>query len=154
MAKEGRYSREKIERSLGLADRYLEEGGKGVRALRALRVALNHARYYEGPDRDAYLGRIEKAAMILEQDRTLDEYQYEDAQGIEEHAVNLRERESNIEGLLPAIVGGVGLIAGLFFLSPNITGNVVGNLTQNNSNWIGVIALVMGILGFYVWRRK
>ncbi len=153
MGKEGKYNRESIERSLNLADKYIEEG-KALRASRALTVALNHARGYEGPDRNAYLERIEQHALTLEEDRTLEDHEYEHVQGIEEHAVNLRERPSKIEGLLPAVVGGVGLIIGLFFLSPNISGNVVGSLTQNTSNWVGVVALVVGILGFFVWRRK
>ncbi len=58
-------------------------------------------------------------------------------------------------GLVGATTSIIGLSAGIFFLSSNITGNVIGNLTQTSSNIIGVILFVVGIVGaFFYFRRR
>lgn len=48
----------------------------------------------------------------------------------------------------------VSFIISLFFLSPNLTGNVVGNLSQASYNWIGGILFVIGLVGVYFKVRK
>jgi hypothetical protein len=40
-------------------------------------------------------------------------------------------------------------IVGLFFFSPNITGNVISNLSFNTTNIIGIVLLVLGSLGVF-----
>ena len=52
---------------------------------------------------------------------------------------------------VPAVLG---FIFGIFFLSPNITGNVIGNLNQTSSNFIGVGLLFIGILAGFFWFNK
>lgn len=52
-----------------------------------------------------------------------------------------------------AAVSAVFLVLGLFFLSPNITGNVIGN--QTGPNIIGVVLIILGlIIGFFSVRKK
>lgn len=47
------------------------------------------------------------------------------------------------------------LAAGLFLLSPNITGNAIGNLPVGGSNFVGIVSIILGIvLGVLVLRRK
>ncbi|MEK6935649.1 MAG: DUF308 domain-containing protein [Nanoarchaeota archaeon] len=48
----------------------------------------------------------------------------------------------------------VGLIGGIFFLSPNLTGNVIGNMTNSTSNIIGAILFAVGIAGAFFYFRK
>jgi len=48
------------------------------------------------------------------------------------------------------IIASAFLLAGLFFLSSNLTGNVVGNLSKGNSNWIGGILFLLGIVGVFM----
>ena len=51
--------------------------------------------------------------------------------------------------------GILGVIVGLLFLSSNITGNVIGNLTNSTSSVIGVILLCVGLVtGFFYFRDK
>ncbi len=52
------------------------------------------------------------------------------------------------------ILAGASIIVALFFLSPNITGNVVGNLVKSDSNIIGTILFVLGIIGLFISFRK
>ena len=55
-------------------------------------------------------------------------------------------------------IGGVfailGIATSIFFLSTNITGNVVGNLTQNSTNVVGALLLVIGLIAGYFWMKK
>ncbi len=46
-----------------------------------------------------------------------------------------------------------GILAGLFFLSPNFTGNVIGSLNQTSSNWLGAVLLVAGLVGGFFWLK-
>ena len=40
-------------------------------------------------------------------------------------------------------------VVGLFFLSPNITGNAIGGMDNSRTNLLGISFLVLGILGYY-----
>ena len=46
------------------------------------------------------------------------------------------------------------LLLGLFFLSPNLTGNVIANLTTKTSNIVGVGLFILGIVGSYFYFKK
>ena len=48
----------------------------------------------------------------------------------------------------------VGILGGIFFLSSNITGNVIGNMTNSTSNFLGSVLLVIGIIGGFFWLRS
>ena len=56
------------------------------------------------------------------------------------------------------IIFGIGgllaLLFGIFFLSPNLTGNSVGDLTQNSSSLIGGFLFVLGLVGVYFWKKN
>ncbi len=43
---------------------------------------------------------------------------------------------------------------GLFFLSSNITGNIIVNLSQNSTNFLGAVLFMAGIVGIYFCFRK
>lgn len=66
------------------------------------------------------------------------------------------KRTSNLETKAFAAASIIGIFGGLFFLSSNITGNVVGSLTNSTSNIVGAVLLVLGIIGsfFLVSRIK
>ncbi|MFH1503326.1 MAG: hypothetical protein ABIE36_01560 [Candidatus Diapherotrites archaeon] len=46
------------------------------------------------------------------------------------------------------------VLAGIFFLSPNLTGNVIGNMTRSSGNLIGGILFGLGIVGAFFTLRK
>lgn len=53
------------------------------------------------------------------------------------------------------IISFIGILVGIFFLSTNMTGNVVGGLNQVTLNWIGILLLVMGLAEvFFILRRN
>lgn len=63
-------------------------------------------------------------------------------------------KENKLEDKVTGIISLAGFGLSLIFLSLNITGNVVANLTQNSSNWIGGILFVVGIIAGFFWLRK
>ena len=48
----------------------------------------------------------------------------------------------------------LGILGGIIFLSSNITGNVVANITKTTSNWIGGILFAVGLTGLYIYFKK
>tara|TARA_Y100000310_G_C20640492_1_gene793627 strand:- start:811 stop:1407 length:597 start_codon:yes stop_codon:yes gene_type:complete len=94
-------------------------------------------------------GKPEKALKVLK-----DELEHDK----QVHNYGLRDtKEKNIsrlEGKVAAPMAIIGLIAGIFFISSNITGNVVGNLTNSTSNIIGAVLLVAGLVGSFFYFRK
>ncbi len=53
-----------------------------------------------------------------------------------------------------ALLASLGLFSGIFFLSNNITGNAISNLTQTNSNFIGIFLFCVGLVATFFLVRK
>ena len=53
--------------------------------------------------------------------------------------------------VFPIII--IGILGGLFFLSSNMTGKVVG-LSQNYSNGIGASLMIIGLIGTFFLMKK
>jgi LPXTG-motif cell wall-anchored protein len=52
------------------------------------------------------------------------------------------------------VIAVVGMAFGLYFLSPGVTGNVVGDLETHVSNIFGIAMLVIALIAGYFWVRK
>ncbi len=65
----------------------------------------------------------------------------------------IMKAKSGLEHKTLAVLMAAGILAGLFFLSPNFTGNIIGNLNQTSSNWLGVALLIAGLVGGFFWMR-
>lgn len=65
-----------------------------------------------------------------------------------------RKRESSSWDNESIIVLIIGLVGGLFFLSSNLTGNVIGNLNQTSSNWIGGFLFLIGLVGAFAYFKR
>ena len=63
-----------------------------------------------------------------------------------------RNKDGGLENL-SATTAIIGLIGGLFFLSSNFTGNVIG-LNQSTGNILGAVLLVGGLVGSLFWFRS
>jgi hypothetical protein len=61
--------------------------------------------------------------------------------------------KKSLEQRLSAIITIVGIGASLFFLSSNVTGNAIGNISRSSGSWIGIILFVIGLVGA-VWYFK
>jgi len=48
----------------------------------------------------------------------------------------------------------IGIVGGLFFLSSNITGNAIANVSQSSGNILGTVLLVVGLVAGFFWVKK
>ena len=62
--------------------------------------------------------------------------------------------EKGLQKKVVCVLTIVGLCTGLFFLSPNLTGNAIGDLTNSTSNWIGGVLFVFGLIGVFTFFKK
>jgi len=63
-----------------------------------------------------------------------------------------RKLERQLGFAIPAIIS---FVVALCFISFNLTGNAIGGVSQNNSNWISVILFVLGmIFSFFYFRNQ
>lgn len=68
--------------------------------------------------------------------------------------VEKREKDSGLEKKTSGTLAILGTLGGLFFLSSNLTGNIVGNMTNSTSNWIGGVLFIVGLVGALIYFRK
>ena len=60
----------------------------------------------------------------------------------------------NLTARLSSIIAIAGIFGGLFFFSNTLTGNVIANVTNSTSNFLGVGLLVIGLVSGFVWVKK
>lgn len=61
---------------------------------------------------------------------------------------------SDLTSRLSLVIAIAGVLSGLFFLSPNITGNAIANGSQSSGSWSGIILFLIGIAGLFFYFRK
>ena len=64
------------------------------------------------------------------------------------------EQSKGIESKVISILAIGSFIAGIFFLSTSITGNVIGNMANSTSNIIGAVLLVVGLVAGFFWLKS
>lgn len=61
--------------------------------------------------------------------------------------------EERLENKVLATASAISLGIGLFFLAPNLTGEVIANLSTQTSNYVGAILLTLGTVGFFTYSK-
>lgn len=74
--------------------------------------------------------------------------------GLEERTVGRTSLPVNAVARAAAIISASGFILGAFFLSPNVTGNVIAQLTTKSSSFIGAGLVLVGIAAGLFWAKK
>ena len=69
---------------------------------------------------------------------------------LKRHPSKERGLEHHVSAAVLILVG----IASLFFLSSNLTGNVIGNMSQTSSNWVGGVLFIIGLVGAFLYFRN
>src|SRR3989344_3889134 len=101
------------------------------------------------------------AANLLDIDATSNRhrinYAYSEAKKMERKVTIVRrtigKRGIRLEDRAAITVAIIGLVGGLFFLSANITGNVI-SINQYSSSWVGIILIIFGIVGSFFWIKR
>lgn len=67
-----------------------------------------------------------------------------------------KKNEEDTSGLerFIAVISGIGILGSLFFLSPNITGNAISNLTTKTTSFLGVGLLIIGLVAGFFWLKR
>jgi protein-S-isoprenylcysteine O-methyltransferase Ste14 len=74
--------------------------------------------------------------------------------GLKNKKVDEKSRKSRrLNKSVIGIASIVGLLLGIVFLSSSITGNVISNLTNTTTSWMGIILIAFGLIGSYVYFR-
>ena len=73
---------------------------------------------------------------------------YSNPSGTERYVDN-NEARRGYRGIFSVI----SILGGIFFLSPNLTGNAIGNMTTETASWIGAALIVIGIIVLYFLMR-
>ena len=66
----------------------------------------------------------------------------------------MKSKRGNPTTITLSILTVIGLVLGLFFLSPILTGSAVANLNQTTSSWVGLVLLVLAVIGAYTLLKK
>ncbi len=65
-----------------------------------------------------------------------------------------REKGSDLEKSVLAIIASVGIIGGLFLLEPIVNGNIVNSSGISSRSIFGIISFIVGVFGLYLLFRK
>lgn len=66
----------------------------------------------------------------------------------------VKPSKEDLTSRLSSIITIAGFVGGIFFLSNNITGNVVGNMTNSTSNFLGAGLLIIGLVAGFFWVKQ
>jgi len=100
--------------------------------------------------------RIERGLKYLEKDPSKENIQTMQkilnySKLIEE---NLNGNKKSVLEKSLAVLSIGSVLAGIFFLSPNLTGNVIGNIAKSPGNILGGVLFILGIVGAFFTLRK
>jgi hypothetical protein len=105
---------------------------------------------------DSFNKRIERGLKYLEKDPSKEDIQTMQKilnySKLVEETLNGNKKTGLEKSLAVLSIGSI--LAGIFFLSPNLTGNVIGNITNNSSNIFGGVLFILGIVGAFFTLRK
>lgn len=66
----------------------------------------------------------------------------------------MAKKSMNFKDIAALGISIIGVSIGLFFMSPNLTGNVISNISEA-SGWIGAIIIIASLLlsFFILWKK-
>lgn len=104
-----------------------------------------------------YLEKHPSKKNIQAMDKILDYSKMLEKDIDEPSSVDLEKYNKNLRSGLERslVVLSIGsVLAGIFFLSPNLTGNAIGNMARSSGSILGGILLLLGIVGIFFTIRK
>lgn len=117
----------------------IEEGAEESSSDVKRYAGTGHGRKYGGKYGEGYAGtgtRLDKYGQIIEEP--------------EHHE---RTKEGKLAKKTQAAIAIGGLVAGLLFMTPHITGNAVAGVSQGSTSWIGIVMLLVALVGWFFWIR-
>jgi hypothetical protein len=135
-----------------LVDNFTRSYGNAVekRLYRLAKVIDSKA---SSKDQGIYSADISTALRAIEY---IKEYEAEILRLHEDQKMDRRQFEGSLESKFVFIIAVIGIIAGIFLLSSNITGNVVGNsfIGSTITNIFGIVLFIFGLVGLIFYFNK
>lgn len=66
----------------------------------------------------------------------------------------VKSDKKSLETKISGTTAIIGLLGSILFLSANLTGNVISNLSLKTSNMIGVVLFLVGVAGAFFYVRN
>lgn len=138
-------------------------GGYGgiTKKLRGIKQVLRDGRRYEdfSHEKINFRGKVRKSKEGVFYNSSVKPLDYihdlkqAGAEAGQELKKELQKKSKNLEHRLETSIV-ISLLGSMFFLSPNITGNVIGNLNQTSSNYIGVTLFILGLIASFAYFKR
>lgn len=113
-------------------------------------VASFHFDKYAKKGYDTMINKNEIAVYGPEQIHILGSKK--DIEGFKKY-VEGKGKNSNLEKKVLTSILGLVFLASIFFLSLNLTGNVIGHISKAGSNIIGIVLFLLSVFGFFIYRK-
>lgn len=103
--------------------------------------------------------RAESPELIEEVASMATELRYsDDAARMAEKANSLRKKmrqgRGDLTSRLSSVIAIVGVLGGIFFLSSNVTGNAIADLTTKTTSFLGAGLIIIGLVAGLFWVKK
>jgi len=120
------------------------------------KVVPDRDKYYaEKPSRDYAFNYNEAGTLNKKYDSLVSKYGKDSSEVYKFEKSKLGMHRERKPGKLEGFLVILSLVWGIFFLSNNLTGNVISQFNQTSSNLIGASLFLIGIVGaFFYFRRK
>ncbi len=69
-------------------------------------------------------------------------------------ASRFARKKAGLEQIATVILAIASIGIGIFFLSPNLTGNAIANFTNQTSSIIGAVLILIGIISTFIYFKK
>lgn len=143
----------KLGKERELLEAYIEAGGKktffGFRSAflsEAVNLAKKLGKVEQKKVLDAYISRgYAEKAILLGKEMGLTEG---------EILASNNSKSKGLEQKVSSVIAITGVLGGIFFLSNNITGNAITNISPGSGNIIGVVLLMVGLVAGFFWMKK
>jgi hypothetical protein len=78
---------------------------------------------------------------------------FDDQARLFDDPIRIFPKKEDLEKRITGLITMISFGAGIFFLSPVLTGNAIGNINNVNSNWIGSGLIMIGLIGSFLWFK-
>ncbi len=140
---------ERVTEEISRANSEIRGGEYGI-AIKILERAYKHSSRLPDELREKYdhaiIKRLKRIEDKVGNSSSLYNLAFDLAMKIQGDPFMQRSLRMDLRDYVKSFLGIVGIVVGLFFLSSNLTGNVIGNLTQNSTNWVGGILAALGVI--------
>jgi LPXTG-motif cell wall-anchored protein len=81
-------------------------------------------------------------------------WEYELAELKKQQSKASKSHSSGLEKSVSSVIAIAGVLGGIFFLSTNVTGNAIADLTTKTTSFLGAGLLIVGLVAGFFWVKS